>query len=357
MIQKVGKERTMAQGDLTPNGHIQIELFDKQTEIRKGGDPTITEGHREGNDTMRIFYRGALMGMTIEKLRSLLHETMIIYIRNALPDLRTYLLHNIEGIHTIDDAVKWSEHFEHAQLKTPALKVSSLEPTEGMEEMQEWEGVHGEVAQGVEAFGRQTGGNFRRRGNLHGGGAGRFRRILGVGFGSPALPSESNLRSEMRGGRNNGSMEISQFGPSSSNRGQQQQQGNGNCHGCGQSGHFVRQCPKISSVNGGGNNRSYGGYFGGRFQSFRGGPPKGGRWIKIRRDFGNGRPNAISAIEGDEEELVWQEDDEEEYVESLEDNFQQISVVEEVENHFDFSQVHYNNTMENEQQHEQDVTM
>ena len=35
-----------------------FELFDKETPIRKGGDPTITEGHREGNDTMRIFFRG-----------------------------------------------------------------------------------------------------------------------------------------------------------------------------------------------------------------------------------------------------------------------------------------------------------
>ena len=56
------------------------ELFDTATETRRAGDATITKGHREANDTMRIFYRGAWMGMMIEKLRSQLHETMIIYI-------------------------------------------------------------------------------------------------------------------------------------------------------------------------------------------------------------------------------------------------------------------------------------
>ena len=43
----------------------------------------------------------------------------------------------------------------------------------------------------------------------------------------------------------------------------------------------------------------------------------------------------MSAIEDAEEELVWQEDDEDEYVEALEEDFrqqQQINVVEEVEN-------------------------
>ena len=332
------------------------DLFDTETPIRKGGDPTITLGHREGNDTMRLFYRGALMGMMIEKLRSLLHETMIIYIRNSLPDLRTYLLQNIEGIHTMDDAVKWSEHFEHAQLKTSAMKVSSLKPVGGMEEIHEWQDEGGEITQSVDAFGRQTGRNFSRRRNNRGGSStGRFRRIQDVGFRSPSLPPENQPGGEARGSRNNGSMGISQCGPSGVNRGHQQQQGN--CHGCGQPGHFVRRCPKISSINGGGgNNRSYGGYFGGRFQSFRGGSPKGGRWIKIRRDFGNGRPNAISAIEDNEDELVWQEDDEEEYVESLEDNFQQISVVEEVENQYDSTQNHYDSTVEDEQ-YVQDVTM
>ena len=104
-------------------------------------------------------------------------------------------------------------------------------------------------------------------------------------------------------------------------------------------GHFIRNCPKISSINNG--NRGYGGYFGGRFQSFRGGPPKGGRWIRIRRDFGNGKPN-VSAIEDIEEELVWQEDEygEDEYIEIQEDDFrqqQQISVVEELEDQEQFT--------------------
>ena len=315
----------------------------------------MTLGHREGNDTMRIFYRGALMGLMIEKLRSLLHETMIIFIRNSLPDLKVYLIQNIENIHTMDKAVKWIEHFEHVHHKMPALKVASLGPIEGEEEVDEWQNECAENTYGIDAFGRQTGGNFNRRRFTRGGGTGRFRRIQDVGSQSPSLPPDHHLGSIPRSGRVNGPMGVSQFGPSSANRNQAPQQGN--CHGCGQPGHFVRQCPKISSINGG-NNRSYGGgYFGGRFQSYRGGPPKGGRWIKIRRDFGNGRPNAVPAIEDMEEELVWQEDDEEEYVESLEEDFQQqqISVVERVTNQHDLTQKQ-NNTIEDEQ-YVPDVTM
>lgn len=51
-------------------------------------------------------------------------------------------------------------------------------------------------------------------------------------------------------------------------------------------------------------------------------------------------------MEGDEEELVWQED--EEYIEALEDNFQQsVNVVEFAENHY----------TQDEQQLDQEVTM
>ena len=34
------------------------ELFDTQQRTRRGGDDTITKGHREANDTKRIFFRG-----------------------------------------------------------------------------------------------------------------------------------------------------------------------------------------------------------------------------------------------------------------------------------------------------------
>ena len=69
------------------------------------------------------------------------------------------------------------------------------------------------------------------------------------------------------------------------------------------------------------------------------------------------KPN-VSAIEDVEEELVWQEDDGEEYVEALEEDFQQqqISVVERVTNQDDWPQSQ-DNTIENEQQYVPDVTM
>ena len=85
------------------NGH---GMFDTETQSRRDGTATITREHREGNATMRIFYRGALMGMMIGRLRALLHEAMIICIRNSIPNLRTYLLENIETIVTIEDAVR-----------------------------------------------------------------------------------------------------------------------------------------------------------------------------------------------------------------------------------------------------------
>ena len=328
------------------------ELFDTKTPLRKGGDETMTLGHREGNDTMRIFYRGALMGLMIEKLRSMLYETMIIFIRNSLPDMKVYLLQNIENIRTIDEAVKWSEHFEVSHTKMSTLKVSSLGPQEGIEEVGEWEDEGGEDTYEIDAFGQRTGGNLNRRRYLRGGGRGgteRFRRIQDVGFRGPSVSVNDQLSGIDRSNRGNRPSGVSQFGPPSAGRNQTQGP-QGNCHGCGERGHYVRDCPRISSSNG--NNRSYGGgFFGGRFQSYRGGPPKGGRWIKIRRDFGNGKPNAISAVEDVEEELVWQEDEGEEYVEALEEEFQpqQISVVERITNQ--------DNTIENEQHYVPYVTM
>lgn len=117
------------------------------------------------------------MGMMIEKLRSLLHETMIIYIRNSLPDMQTYLLENIGTIVTIEDAVRWSEHYEHAQTKIPTMKVSVL----SMESMEEREYPDCEARQEIDAFGRQTGNNFRRRGNFGGGSSRGYRRVVGIG--------------------------------------------------------------------------------------------------------------------------------------------------------------------------------
>lgn len=281
------------------------------------------------------------MGLMIEKLRSLLHETMIIFIRNSLPDVKTYMMQNTESIHTMDDAVKWGEHFEASQAKMPPIKVSALSPQHGVEEVEEWCEEGTEDAHDVDAFGQRTGRDFNRRRYFRGGssgssgGQGRFGRIQDVAFRGQSLPTNHVLGGVSRSDRSGrfGSAGISQFGSQSTNRNQTQQQAQtGNCHGCGLPGHFVRNCPRISAINNG--NRGYGGYFGGRFQSFRGGPPKGGRWIRIRKDFGNGRSN-VSAIEDAEEELVWQEDDEDEYVEALEEDFrqqQQINVVEEVEN-------------------------
>ena len=123
---------------------------------------------------MRTFYRGALMGMMIEKLRGLLHETMVIFIRNSLPNLRVYLLENIEGIVTIEDAVKWAEHFEHAQAKVSIPKVSSLSIEETYEPEDD------ESYGGIEAFGRFTGGNARRGIGFTRGGR-NLQRIVGIG--------------------------------------------------------------------------------------------------------------------------------------------------------------------------------
>ena len=67
--------------------------------------------------------------------------------------MRTYLMENIETIITIEDAVRWSEHYEHTQTKIPTPRVSALT-------MEEMENPEGECHHAVEAFGRETGGKF-----------------------------------------------------------------------------------------------------------------------------------------------------------------------------------------------------
>lgn len=187
----------------------------------------------------------------------------------------------------------------------------------------------------------KLGGNFRRRGNFRGGGGRNYQRVVGVGYGA----LNENLRGNPRNGGGIIGSSGNQFGSPRYGR-TQPQQGSNSCHGCGKVGNFVRSCPRELAIGNNRNFRNGGGYFGGQFQSFKGQPPRGGRWVKMRRNFGNIKPPGISAVEEEEEELVWQEDEEE--YETLEDNFQQsVNVVEFAENHY----------THDEQQPDQEVTM
>lgn len=104
------------------------------------------------------------------------------------------------------------------------------------------------------------------------------------------------------------------------------------CYGCGQTSHYIRNCPmiyavgntnqqaigNINSPRGGGRGNvsgfgrgrpaNYGGYFGGSFSAYprRGGSGRGS-WIRRRRD-GRFLPGKISCIQEDGTELVWVED-------------------------------------------------
>ena len=87
---------------------------------------TITDGIREGNDTLRIFFRGALMGMMVEEMRNVMHETMTIFIKNAIAPLRIYLMENGEYIKSMKSALKYAEQWERAQGKTGQAKVAEV---------------------------------------------------------------------------------------------------------------------------------------------------------------------------------------------------------------------------------------
>ena len=150
------------------------DLWDNEPPRRRDNSDTITRGHREGNDTMRIFYRGPLMGMMVEKLRGLLHETMAIFIRNSKNNLRTYLLENIESVTTIEDAVKWAEHLEDAQSEITIPRVSSL-AIEEPEDLEEQETHAGQV----EAIGRNTGIGSRWGGSRFKGSGRGYNRSMG----------------------------------------------------------------------------------------------------------------------------------------------------------------------------------
>ena len=167
-----------------------------------------------------------------------------------------------------------------------------------------------ECHSGVDAFGRQTGGNFRRGGGLRRGGGRSYQRIVGISYDPAVENPRGNPGS--RGIPNGVASNSAQFNSSTRYGGTQQQQGGNGCHGCGKVEHYVRNCPTVQSI-GNKNFRTGGGFFGGQFQSFKGQPPRGGRWIKIRRNYGGGnfggaKPQGISVVEEDEE-LVWQEDE------------------------------------------------
>lgn len=53
----------------------------------------------------RVFNRGMLAGLAIEKYRALVHEILAIFIKNSLPEIRSHLVEGMDGIKTLRHAV------------------------------------------------------------------------------------------------------------------------------------------------------------------------------------------------------------------------------------------------------------
>ena len=104
----------------------EVDQHDKVMRNPATVGESITDGIREGNDTMRILYRGALMGLMMEKMRALMHETMTIFVKNAIPPLRVYLMENATHIKSMKSAIRFAEQWERAQGKLGIARVGEI---------------------------------------------------------------------------------------------------------------------------------------------------------------------------------------------------------------------------------------
>lgn len=248
----------------------------------------------------RVFKRGQLAGMFIEKLRNLLHDQITIFIRNAKPALRTYLLENSKHFSTMEQAEEYAEQWKTAieakgittakvaeitmgaeklQLKQEVAELKQLIADE--EDVEDRQREHGQV----EAFGRNTGTRSQRGGSTWKGGspftsttrtpqfqARRAATARGPGSGNQVVMSAGNVK----------------YGPPRGGGGRMQDANK--CYGCGSQEHYIRNCPLLAQ--GRQMQRGRG----------RGAGQRSGRFVRIRR-----RPQIAAVAE--EYEDVWIEDD------------------------------------------------
>ncbi len=74
--------------------------------VRETSGTNITKGHHAGNDTFRKCCRRALMVLMVEKLKTLLHDCIMIFIRGSKNGVRQRLMQNAHQMHTLEQALK-----------------------------------------------------------------------------------------------------------------------------------------------------------------------------------------------------------------------------------------------------------
>ena len=92
-----------------------------------GKSPTLDIAAR------RIFNRGMLAGLAIEKYRALIHEILTIFIRNSLPEIRSHLVEAMDTLRTLKQAVLLAEKVQIAKDLHGKTNINLLQ-MEGEEE-------------------------------------------------------------------------------------------------------------------------------------------------------------------------------------------------------------------------------
>ena len=192
----------------------------------------------------RVFNRGALAGLAIEKYRAMTHEILTIYIRNSLPEIRAHLVQSMDSIFTLGEAVFMAEKIAISKDLTGRANINLLQGEDEEEDRNNLDSLKEEIAairqQIKSSSKKQIAAVFQRnpRGD-RGGKKGGWSSRGGSNFGRRS--SQVNPKSRDQRRSNRVVVRNVPVRPVLNGADEEDEQ---KCHNCGSSEHFYRECPK-----------------------------------------------------------------------------------------------------------------